>query len=79
MAGDLRRWVVRRAPPVAGGGIPGDILRWVWRNAPIGAIGRVCIGTITMTIPGVTIAMTIPAATLSMTVPSATIDIEDCP
>lgn len=42
------------------------------------AIGKVCIGTITMTIPGATIAMTIPAATLSMSVPSATIDIEDC-
>ena len=37
------------------------------------ATGKVCIGDITMTIPGATFSMTVPSAAFAMTIPGATI------
>lgn len=67
------------AVPVINNGDYRGFMPWFRYSLNNVAIGRVCIGTITMTIPGATFAMTIPSATLAMTAPSATIDIEDCP
>ncbi len=41
-------------------------------------IGKVCIGTISMSMPGASFTMTLPAASVSMSVPTTLIEIEDC-
>lgn len=79
MSANITRWVWRNAPLSTGGGTSGDILRWVWRYASGNvAIGKLCFGTLTMTIPGAILTMSLPSATMSMIVPGATIEFEDC-
>ena len=41
-------------------------------------VGKLCIGTVSMTVPGVGFTLTVPSVSFAMTKPSATIDMESC-
>lgn len=71
----------RRQTSTAPVGNPGDyryLMPWFRHSYTNIVQGKLCIGTITMSVPGMSVALSKPSASIAMTVPSATIQFEDC-